>query len=64
MAARHAPMRAMGIRDRPNRTSLALAERLCRTADRIDPAARASIIFIVLGEMHLRQILQSYRIGH
>ena len=31
-------LRAMGIRDKPDRTSLALAEWLCRTADRIDPA--------------------------
>src|SRR5471032_821428 len=31
-------LRAMGIRDRAYRTSLALAEWLCGTADRIDPA--------------------------
>jgi hypothetical protein len=31
-------LRAMGIRDRPYRTGLTLAERLCRTVDRIDPA--------------------------
>src|SRR5258705_13802198 len=28
----------MGIRDKPICTGLALAEQLCRTADRIDPA--------------------------
>jgi hypothetical protein len=31
-------VRAMGIRGQTYRTSLALAEWLCRTADRIDPA--------------------------
>jgi hypothetical protein len=31
-------LRAMGIRDKACRTGLALAEWLCRTADRIDPA--------------------------
>src|ERR1700692_1066973 len=31
-------LRAMGIRDKANCTGLALAEQLCRTADRIDPA--------------------------
>jgi hypothetical protein len=31
-------LRAMGIRDKPTAPALALAERLCRTADRIDPA--------------------------
>jgi len=31
-------LRAMGIRDQAYRTSFALAEWLCRTADRIDPA--------------------------
>src|ERR1700738_4721539 len=31
-------LRAMGIRDKPHFTSLALAEWLCQTADRIDPA--------------------------
>src|SRR3979490_2892323 len=31
-------LRAMGIRDKPTAPSLALAEWLCRTADRIDPA--------------------------
>jgi hypothetical protein len=31
-------IRAMGIRDKPNRTSVTLAERFCRTADWVDPA--------------------------
>ena len=31
-------LRAMGIRDKACRTGLALAEWLCRTADRIDQA--------------------------
>jgi hypothetical protein len=31
-------LRAMGIRDKPIGTGLTLAERFCRTADRIDPA--------------------------
>ena len=30
-------LRAMGIRDKPTGTGLALAEWLCRTTDRIDP---------------------------
>src|ERR1700674_3336368 len=37
------------------RTSLALAEWLCRTADRVDPPH-----IIVFGEAHLRRILRSY----
>jgi hypothetical protein len=37
---------------------LTLAEWLCRTADRIDPARLDHLV--VLSEAHLRQILQSY----
>jgi hypothetical protein len=48
-------LRAMGIRDKP--IAPTLAEWLCRTADRIDPA-RDHII--VSGEAHLRRILIFY----
>jgi len=37
-AIRTSRLRAMGIRDKPISTGLTLAEWLCRTADRIDPA--------------------------
>jgi hypothetical protein len=50
---------ALGIRDKPIAPGLTLAERLCRTVDRIDPAECLDYI-IVLGEAHLRRILKSY----
>jgi hypothetical protein len=42
-----------------HRTGFTLAEWLCRTADRIDPA-RVLDHIIVLGEAHLRGILKFY----
>jgi hypothetical protein len=51
-------LRAMGIRDKPTAPA-SPAERLCRTADRIDPA-RVFGSRHVLAEAHLRRILKSY----
>ena len=48
--------RAIGIRDKPDRPRLALAERLRRKTDRIDRCERVDDI-VVLGEAHLRRIL-------
>jgi hypothetical protein len=52
-------LRSMGIRDRPTAPASPLAEWLCRTADRIDPA-RVFGSCADLGEAHLRRILKSY----
>jgi len=52
-------LRAMGHPGQAYRASLALAEWLCRTADR---SIRRECVdhIIVLGEAHLRRILRSY----
>jgi hypothetical protein len=52
-------LRAMGIRDKPIAPGFALAERLCRKIDRINPA-RVHEHIVVLGETHLRRVLKSY----
>src|SRR5262249_48468360 len=53
---RHTPAACHGYPGQTYCTGLTLAEWLCRTADRIDPADH----IIVLGEAHLRQVLKSY----
>jgi hypothetical protein len=56
---RHTPIARHGHSGQAYCTSLALAERLCRTADRIDPG-RVCGTFVVLGEAHLRRVLRAY----
>jgi hypothetical protein len=52
-------LRAMGIRNKADCTGLTLAERLCRTTDRIDPArVRGPFHRLILGEAHLCRILR------
>src|SRR5258705_3948737 len=55
---RHTPIARQGLPGQAYRTSLALAEWLCRTADRVDPPRVPHII--VFGEAHLRRTLRSY----
>ena len=50
--------RAMSIRDKPNRTLLAVIERVCRTLDWV-LSPRVLDHTIVLGEAHLRRLLIS-----
>ena len=52
-------LRRHGHSRQTHRTSVALAERFCRTVDRIDPA-RVPRPSRRLGEAHLRRILQTY----
>ena len=52
-------LRAMGIRDKPIAPGSPWQKQLRRKADRIDPAECVDHM-IVLGEAHLRRILQAY----
>jgi len=54
---RHAPPTGHGHTRQAYGASLTMAEWLCRTADRLDPAR---VCLIVLGEAHLRRILRAY----
>jgi hypothetical protein len=56
---RHAPIARHGHPGQAYSISLALAEWLCRAADRIDPA-RVCGPFVALGEAHLCRILRAH----